>query len=331
VAGHAHHNAIAEFSIPTPSLAEEVTALPLVETPLQPFVEVLEAGPNGNPDGIDRITGLFWVEGSLLVNAERWYDAGGTARDTTLLVRDADQLTGAVDGYFELGGAAMAGGYMGPVPEAWRAALGGTHLVGWASNYSIISRYSVGPSLYVFDPADILSTSPGAQGPIATAARMVFPHEGARYLGADALTTVEGSAPALWNFLSRAVYAFIVPGTRTFAAFGSSAGVDSGIGYKIIQDNNNECGGYCAYAADDQYNYYWLFDLDTILAASAPHEPRPYAYGRFSVPFDDGGRHGIIGGTFDEAGGVLYLALENAGQVGTYDRPPLIVAFSVTP
>ena len=55
----------------------------------------------------------------------------------------------------------------------------------------------------------------------------------------------------------------------------------------------------------------------------------PYAYGAWSVPFDDNGSHSIIGGTFDEESGVLYLTLSKAGQVGTYDRPPVIVAFQI--
>jgi hypothetical protein len=121
---------------------------------------------------------------------------------------------------------------------------------------------------------------------------------------------------------SRGTYGFIVPGTRTFAVFGSSGGVDSGIGYKITQDDGTLCGGYCSHQAADHYNYYWFFDLETILAAPAPYELRPYAFGRWSVPFDDNGRHSIIGGAFDHQHSMLYLALSGAGQVGTYDRPP---------
>ena len=143
-----------------------------------------------------------------------------------------------------------------------------------------------------------------------------------------ALNTQEGSASPVWNFLSNGVYGFIAPGTRTFVVVGSSGGIDSGIGYKITQDDGRLCGGYCSYAASDNYSYYWLFDLDEILAAGSPSEPRPYAYGRWDVPFGSPGRV-VIGGAFDSAGRVLYVALSNAGQVGTYDRPPLILTFRV--
>jgi len=71
----------------------------------------------------------------------------------------------------------------------------------------------------------------------------------------------------------------------------------------------------------------WFFDVDEILAAENVYDPRPYAYGKWSVPFDDGGRHLVIGATFDPATSTLYVALESAAQVGDYDRPPLIVTF----
>lgn len=329
IAGHAQHNAIAEFAVPEPSMETDVVALPVVSESLQPFVQVLDRSPSGNPEGINRVTGMLWLDGQLLVNAENWYDAGGQNQDTTLVVRDATDLGGVVDGYFELDGAAHAGGYMAPIPAEWQSALGGRFLTGWASNYSIISRYSVGPSLFSFEPNDILESAAGATGPVGTVAHMDFPHGGEHYMGDDALDAEEGSASDLWNFLSRGVYGFIVPGTRTFAVLGSSGGVDSGIGYKITQNDGNLCGGYCAYDANDYYNYYWYFDLDEILAAAETYEPRPYAYGRWSVPFDDGGRHHIIGGAIDQATSTLYLALANAGQVGEYDRPPLILVLGM--
>jgi hypothetical protein len=82
-------------------------------------------------------------DGRLIVNAERWYDAAGTARDTTLVL-DANDLDGPVSGYLEMDGAVHAGGYMSEVPPEWRDMLGGPLLTSWAANTSIISRHSVG-------------------------------------------------------------------------------------------------------------------------------------------------------------------------------------------
>lgn len=328
IAGHAQHNAIAEFDIPTPSMKTVVKELPEVSTPRQDFVKILDRPSGGNPDKLDRITGMLVVSGKLIVNAETWYDAPGDNKDTTMVIQDASKLaTSKVDGYYQLAGAARAGGYMFPVPSAWQQALGGEYATGWSSVYSIISRYSIGPSLFIFDPSAMLAGSSTMAVP--TKALQDFPFADKKHLDPRGLETKQGSACDLWNHLSRAVYGVILPGTKTFAVFGSSGGVDTGIGYKITQDNGNLCGGYCSYAHKDNYNYYWLFDVDEILAAKAPHEPRPYAHGRWSVPFDGGHQHEIIGGTLDPGSGTLYLALGGAGQVGNYDRPPLILTYQL--
>ena len=136
-------------------------------------------------------------------------------------------------------------------------------------------------------------------------------------------------ASPLWNIKSRGRYGFIVPGTSTFAVLGSSAGLESGIGYKAMQDDGNVCGGPCPYGAEDSYNYYWLFDVEEILGADEVHDPRPYDYGIWSVPFDAEGQHQIVGATFDPEEGVLYVALDGAGQIGNYDNTPLILTFKI--
>lgn len=329
IAGHAHHNAVAEFAVPAEiGTANVVEQLPLVESPLQPFSTFLGDAPTGNPDAIDRIDGLLVADGQLIVNAERWYDAAGTAADTTLVL-DADDIGGTVSGYFELDGGVHAGGYMSTVPSEWRVALGGPVLTGWASNTSIISRHSVGPSLFTFDPAGLGGRDARTDPAVDTTVHMNFPYAGQRWITPDALDAVPGSASPLWNLLAAARYAFIAPGTSTMVVVGSIGGVDSGIGYKITQDDGNLCGGYCAYRAEDGGNAYWLFDVNDILVADDVHLPRPYAFGEWSIPFDEDGEHEILGGAFDPATSTLYLSLSAAGQVGTYDRPPLIVVYDV--
>jgi hypothetical protein len=62
------------------------------------------------------------------------------------------------------------------------------------------------------------------------------------------------------------MYGVLLPDTRTYLVVGSSAGHRSGIGYKITQDDDTECGGYCAYSADDSYGYYWMFGVDDLPA-----------------------------------------------------------------
>ena len=158
---------------------------------------------------------------------------------------------------------------------------------------------------------------------------MNFKYSAGEFLAEDALKLQEGSASAVWNYLAEGVYGLIVPGSGTFAVLGSSGGIDHGVGYKIRQDDGRLCGGYCSFAADDNYNYYWFFDVREILAARNAYDPRPYAYGRWSVPFDRNGAHKIVGASFDPTEGVIYIPLGGAGQIGKYDRPPLILTYRI--
>ena len=119
-----------------------------------------------------------------------------------------------------------------------------------------------------------------------------------------------------------------MPETATFLAVGTIGGVERGIGCKITQDDGNLCGGYRPYRHDDVSNAYWMFDVNEILAADDVHLPRPDAYGIWDVA-DDAGRHPVIGATFDPGESLLDVALGNAGQVDTYDRPPLIVVYAI--
>ncbi|MBU1238470.1 hypothetical protein KJ865_02060, partial [Myxococcota bacterium] len=155
IAGHDHQRAVAEYPISGVGMQSTVEELPETGEPIQGFVSVLDALEN--PQGLDRITGMFWVNGSLIVNAEQWYDAPGDNLDTTLVIADANDLGGMSQGFFELEGAAHSAGYMGPIPAALGDEFGADYYTGWSSVYSIVSRYSVGPSLWTLDPTALLT------------------------------------------------------------------------------------------------------------------------------------------------------------------------------
>ncbi len=333
IVGHDHQCAVAEYPIVDSSMQTVVADLPETGEPLQPFVSLLETVDN--PESLDRITGMLWVDGALIVNAEQWYDAPGDNVDTTLVVDDANDLAGATQGCFELSGAAHSAGYMGPIPAEWQAGFGADFYTGWSSVYSIVSRYSVGPSLWTFAPADVLTGSASTAPEITATPFMNYAYSETHLSDRAVEYAAQGEdgpfppASPLWNILSRGKYGFFVPGTRTFAVIGSSGGLETGIGYKAVQDDGNVCGGPCPYGADDSYNYYWLFDVADILAAENVFDPQPYEYGIWEVPFDNDGAHKIIGATLDPATGTLYVALGNAGQLGDYDRPPLILTYAL--
>ena len=362
IVGHAQYQTIAEFPVVDISLLSSSTNIPVAElpstkNPLQSFAPVFDLAKGGssntyNPDGLNTITGLLYLlnqsngnGGSLLFNAEDFYDTFPTATQTTGLVGDATKLNTTVTrGFYQMQGDAKSAGYMGTIPPEYQSKFANAkYYTGWSSVYSILSRYSLGPTLFTFDPYQIANQQPPAN--ISAKAYLNYAYETIPLGGFDDATawepcTSSGPFPPsspLWNPLSRAVFGFFVPNYNTFVAIGSTAGLDSGIGYKGTQENGVACGGPCPFLLNDYDNYYWMYDIDDVIAADHVYDPIPYAYGKWDIPYDrpsntmngQPGLHRILGGTIDDDAGILYIALEGAGKVSDYDFPPLIVAYAL--
>ena len=333
IVGHSHHQEVAEFAVPPLVNSTVLEDLNMAGDPLLAFTPVLSRSDDGNPQNINRIGGLELITGAtgteLLVNAYEYYDAPGDNTHTTLAVRDAGAVaTAEVDGFFQFeGGAGHTSGWISPIPAEWQAVLGGTHVTGQSSGIPIISRTSVGPSAFVYDPMDIVETD-AVPTPVPTTTLLDFS------LGNPLHSDLSNSGGDndLWTHLSRVVYGMIVPGTRTYITFGYSGGHVSGVCYKCTQDNGNLCGGYCAPDSDDYYQFYWLWDMNDLVAVMDglmnAYDVRPYAHGEFVTPFQVSERQ-LGGGTFDPASGLLYLTVQKADRAqGTYANPPVVIAFS---
>jgi len=332
IVGHSHHQAIAEFAIPELVDSTVLTELNMAGDPLQPFATILNRASGGNPQGNNRIGGMLYVTGpdgpELLVNVYEYYDAPGDNTLSMLVVRDANDLAKSeVDGYFEVrGGPGHTAGWMSPIPDPWRAVLGGHFLTGSSSGIPIISRTSVGPSAFVFNPLDVVGKR-AVPTPIATTRLLDFSLAHPLH---DDLSN-ESRKNDLWNHLSRAVYGVIVPGTRTYATFGSSGGNESGVGYKIVRDNGRRSGGYSTYAVKDNYHYYWFWDVNDLVRVKAgemkPHDVRPYEHGIFQTPFKDSSDR-LGGGAFDGSTGRIYLTAQKADhKQGAYANPPVVMVY----
>ena len=105
------------------------------------------------------------------------------------------------------------------------------------------------------------------------------------------------------------------------------------MGYKIVQDNGRQSGGYSPYSAKDYYHYYWLWDVNDLVKVQvgdvAPHEIRPYEYGIFQTPFE-GPSHKLGGGAFDPSTGRIYLTAQGADcEQGRYSNLPVVMAYKV--
>ncbi len=330
IVGHTYDQAIAEFEIPALIAGTTVGDLAMAEPPTQPFARVLDRPAGGNPQALDRITGLTVHDGQLLVNAIEYYDAPGDNTHTTLVVHDDGALgTATTSEFVSLAGAAHAAGWFSDIPEAWRDGLGGDLLTGSSSGMPIIGRLSVGPTAFAVDPAQIVAPDAPA-APVAT--EQLVGYSLAEPLRSDLLN--EAGDNDLWTHLSRAVFGFIVPDTQTYAVFGSSGGHGpDGICYKCTPTGATEaCGGYCAVDPADGSAYFWFYDVQDLidvrsgtLSASAVE---PYEYGEFVVPFAN---EGLGGGAYDAVSGTLYLtALAADREQGAYANPPIVVAYHVS-
>ena len=338
IASNPRFAGIGEFLIPEIVQSEDISLFKVGTTQLQPFVRIF--GTKRVDTGISgyfRITGIAHIDNSLIVNYINWYDANGSETDTTVMLWDAQNLTDTkMYGPYQLEGSAHAAGWISKVPSSLHELLEGTHITGSQPSASIISRLSVGPTAFAFDPRRSVIYAP-ADG-IRTTPLLDFSQKTPLYdknvysvqPSFEKLITNEDKRNKLWTLSSGAAYGFIVPGTRTYLTIGKSGGHESGIGYKITQDNGHECGGPCPYAHTDKYSFYWAWDIIDLLRVKAglslPHELRPYAYGKFPIP--NSFRSLTMGGAdYDEQNGRLYISFPEGDMSGKYARPPLFLTF----
>lgn len=327
MAGHTQHGAIAEFAVPSEfSFAENVENIPAAPV-LQEYVAILHRKKVGNTT--NRINGMLFYNQNLLVSSEIYYDGAGDNADNLQVFSNAlDINSSEYKGMLQVAGKARAAGYMFKVPSELTEKIGSEYLIGWATNYAIVSRYSHGPSLYRFNPQQAVESVLSVDKTIDTDALMVFPFADGQQLVEDADQYSNDISP-IWGPVTNAMYGFIIPGTTYFLAIGQHTGIHSGIGYKITQNNGNVCDGPCAYDSADIYNYYWIFDVNDMLNAVEPWLVQPITYGKWSHPYDNNGAYDVIGGVFDDERSILYLTLGGAAKIGLYDRPPLIISYSV--
>jgi hypothetical protein len=326
IVGHAHHQAIAEFSLPKITKTNDLDKMSMAKI-IQPFSKVLTRSKTGNKDELNSITGLEYIQGQMWLNAVERYDANANARATSLVIRDASNLKSTnIDGYYSLKGRAHAAGWVSAIPPEWQKSLGAEYITGYASNPSINSRLSIGPTAFTFYPFSILD-SETKTGFIPTEALMDFSLK--TPLNADRYN--DSRKNNIWTEVSAAVYGFIIPGTQTYFVIGRSGGHKSGIGYKATQDNGNLCSGPCSKKHKDNYNYYWMWsvnDLEQVRQEQRlPHEPKPYEYGYF-----DKARKSwrIIGADYDKESGYVYVLYESKDRKQSkYEAAPLMLVYKV--
>jgi len=322
--GHAHQQAVAEYLVPEIINSKSISKLNMAQ-PVQEFNPVLSRMAGGNPEKLNRLGGLAYHDGRLMISAYEYYDAPADNVTTHLVVEDARNLSGSVvTGPLSFEGRAHTSGWMSPIPVEWQAALGGRWLTGSSSGEPIIGRLSVGPSAFAFDPEDMNNKT----SKVSTTMLLDFSLK--RRLHED--LSNEFGDNDIWTHLSRAVYGFIPPGSRSYITIGHSGGHSSSVCYKCIPKGRKaNCPGYCASEANDYALMYWLWDVQDLVDVRNGDKPSysvyPYDHGVFEAPF---AAQRIGGGSYDPASNRLYITLQRAdNKQGPYANTPIILVYSI--
>ncbi|EHJ05138.1 hypothetical protein [Marinobacter manganoxydans] len=332
VIGHSQHMAIAEFAIEGFSRSENLAELPMVRN-VQPFSRILDRVPSENVDSINTITGMHKIDGGIWVNAAQFYDGNADNTDTSFFLEDLNNLgTSEIDGYFKLEPKVKSAGWVTEIPTPLQESLGGDLIFGFASNLPINGRNSMGPSAFSVSKENLLNSKSGDV--IETNELLSFSID--NQLHPDHYN--KSLSNDLWTEVSSAYTGFIVPGTNTYAVFGNSGGHESGIGYKITQDDGRLCGGACPYISSDIYNHYWLWDVEDFVKVKqglvAPYDVRPYEYGTLELPFEIQAAFTkprvMIAAYYDYENQDLYFMLGEADSLqNQYESAPILLKYSI--
>ncbi|RBP53542.1 hypothetical protein [Arenicella xantha] len=312
---HVYTDATGEFKIPnTLGQSGNPDNLPNA-TAVQDFTPLLPRASTANSQGMDSFGGMAVIGSELYLQVYDYYDAPATDTNTTLVVRNHNDLANSeVNGFFDLAGAGKTLSYISPIPRQWQSLLQGKYLAGNGGGVPINARVSIGPSLFAFNPADFGGKTSGN----------IQSKEWLSYSLSKPLSTSPGNWDGyneslnnkLWTHNSGAWFGFIAAGTRTFVVLGGSAMHNSGGGYKITQTNGRLCGGPCPRDPHDASPYYWLYDVKDILSSSPSKTLLPYEYGEFDSRYVQYGEQGITGavsgGAYDPDTGKLFLLLKSA-------------------
>lgn len=332
VVGHTQHQAIAEFTAPELSKTRKAPSLPFAIVK-QPFSNILKNGRRiKNPQKLDRITGMEVIEGELFVNAVQYYDAPGDNSHTTFIIRRPEELKrSSVDGFFELQGRAHSAGWISELPDTVKSKFPGTYLLGYTNNYAINSRFSIGPSAFISN-IDGFAGIDKKKGVIPAHRLMDFSIK--TPIHPDQYN--KDKKNDIWTEVSYAAYGFIEPSGKYYILVGNSGGHHSSIGYKIKPKNGKQCGGPCAFDANDYYNYYWVFAVDDLLAVQDkkrfPSAIQPVKVGKLNVPFQphNGKIKKVIGADFDYENNRLWMLIEKVDySQSEFETAPVMVVYDL--
>ncbi len=303
--GHDWHQRIAEVSIPAPSLAEDVAALPRADMRTG-WIDTLWRKQIGSDLGGAKLGGILpLADGTKVVSAYIYYDAAGRQSTSHFRLTDSTAAGPARVGTF---GAGYVGGYMTPIPEEWQSALGGTALTG-QSLIPIISRTSLGPAAAVFTPTQVAGRDP-VQATQVVAYPLKHPTLGTCETGKEINCSTKIQAMVFPN------------GTRSVLFIGRHG--TGPICYK--NEGPRSCWGTGGWNAPPYRTRVWAYDVNDLIAVKnrrrQPWELRPYATWDLGAPLASAQ---ILGAAYDPSTRRIFLS-----QYHGDGTQPLIRVYTVT-
>jgi hypothetical protein len=326
--GHDWYQQVAEISAPPADAANFPTA-----TLLQPLSDATEgrlSAVNPGDQNAKKIGGLLPYAGNLYITGYSYYD-GAATQVLSHFVSGLDlSISGDLRGPFQVGSlkAGYVSGYMGLVPSAWQAALGGPVLTGQCC-IAIVSRTSFGPALFSMDPRDI-----GSKNPVPVTPLVYYPANhplglwdgtNAYFNGSTEVRGVvfpEGTGSVLFfgrHGMGRFCYG---AGTAMQSLAGQQVPNEPGVIYCYDpEDGSKGTHGY-PYA-----DYIWAFNATDLAAVRngqvQPWDVRPYATWTLDLPTSAWSTH-INGAAYDPQTGRIFVS-----QAFGDGAKPLIHVFTV--
>jgi hypothetical protein len=338
--GHVYDQRVGEVSIPALVNSTELGDLNTATVRQGPTDitegHLLDIGKDGSvyPEETGAmIGGLLPWRGRLVGSVFAYYDASFEAKLSHFSSGTDFAVSGDFDGMFRVGteNPGFVGGYMTPIPEAWRSRLGGSALTGNCC-LPIISRSSFGPSASVFEPDDL-----GIKAPAPSTMLVGYPADHPTLGSWDNTEAVNLD----FNMATSVTGIVFVDGTRSVLFFGRQGlgipcyGVGTGdpsLDRLPVSPGSSEV--YCHDPASDSKgthawpyaSYVWAYDAEDLARVKAgqaqPWDLRPYATWALDLPFATEGKQ-ILGAAYDPAKRRIYISQGGAdpGDDGYFEGP----------
>ena len=313
-----HNGSVCEISVPELSLSKSQADLKEA-TILQGFRAVLPDMPVPLYGDI-LLGGLLVYEGKLIGTVYAYYTGANDQATSHFVFDSLDLTTAKLHGLYKPSGSArFIAGAMATVPAKWQPSFGPA-ITGQA-DLSILATTSSGPSVFGFDPSQLVGPEPTT----------VFPVSPLLYYPADKPLAAYGEQVGPIQAGTTSITGKVFVGD-SILFFGKTGTNWNGYG-EVEWYNDPAAGGKGPHSMNGEYTaQVWAYDANDLASvkqgAKQPWEVMPYEVWNFEPAFGQASK--LTGGVaYDEKNGLVYLAMKDCDYTELYDHPPIILVFAI--